>query len=190
MNSRTLSSKKMLALVWIGATFVAHPAVAADNAVQAGVLVNPAGSIALVGYERMVTPGVALGVRAGSISYDYWDGSYHEWGSGSGVDVTAFHYFGGRNFEGAFIGVAVGKWSVDWDWYDSTAARRSGWGTTSLTNFGAHFGYNIVLGNGPVYLQPSIAIGSYSGSSKDNTGTKEGGGGAYGGAGLAIGARF
>lgn len=156
---------------------------AADNAIHAGVLVNPIGSGLNIGYERMILPGVSIGGRFNTIGYDYWDGDYNEWGKGSGIELTVNYHLNNKGFDGPFIGAAIGQANVDWNWYDYYSTPRSGYGKSKLTSFLGTFGWDINVGN--FVIRPSLILGSYSGTSNDNTGTKKSKIGAIAGAGIA-----
>lgn len=154
-----------------------------SNAVSLGYMANPIGSQSAIAYERMVAPGLSVGARFSNLSYDYWDGGYNEWGSGSWTELTLSHHFQGDGFSGPYLGVAFGQASVNWDWYEYPGL--SGYGTSKLTSFVASFGWDVVTGSENFIIRPAITLGSYSGAGKDNTGTKTGAFGAIVAAGVA-----
>lgn len=158
---------------------------AADNAIAAGVLVNPIGSIKSISYERMVMPNISVGGRLSNINYDTWDGSYNEWGSGTGIELMASYHFNRKGYNGPYISLALGQANLDWSWYDSSAVIKSGDGSSKLTSYTATFGWDFVMNSGKFVIRPSLMLGSFSGDAKDNTGTKNSEIGAVAGAGVA-----
>lgn len=184
---KTNSVKYSLLVCAFFGSFLSQVALAGDkdNAVLVGGLINPIGSVASVAYERMVVSGLSVGGRLSTISYNYWDGSYNEWGSGNGVEVNANYHFHGDSFSGPFIGVAIGQVNMKWNWYNSSSVIKSGYGTSNLISTLATFGWDFAIGSGNFVIRPSVVLGSYSGAGKDNTGTKTSGVGAFGGAGVS-----
>ena len=164
---------------------------ASRNAISLGGGVHPLGSVApVVTYEFLLNNRVSIGARYVSLEYTYDDGTYHETGDGGGPEIIAHIYFQNQGFKGPYVAAALGNFSVDWEWRDPTASGpRSGSGKTSGLEVSAAFGWKIPLGSN-FYLDPSITVGNWFGTAKDNTGTKESQLGLYGAALIRFGVTF
>lgn len=169
------------------ASSVATSAVAQNaNAIGASFIANPIATGFAIEYERLLGKSVTLGVRYAAFNYEYKDEPYIEEGDVKGFDVTGRYYFSNEGIKGLYIGAALGSYKSDWEWREN-AGRGSG--STSSIHYGAMFGYKHLFTSN-FYLDAFLAAGTWAGSGKDSTGTKESELGAYVAGGLGLGFQF
>ena len=162
------------------------------NAISVGAGINPLGTIApVVQYEYLLNDMVSIGGKFLRLEYTYDDGSYHETGDGSGGEILVHVYFQNQGYKGPYLAAGIGQFNVDWEWRDPSAAPafRAGNGKTSGAEVSATFGWKIPLSKN-FFLDPSITLGNFFGSAKDNTGSKESQLGFYGAAMFKFGFNF
>lgn len=156
------------------------------NSIGASVIVNPIATGFAVEYERLLGKSVTVGLRYASFSYDYKDEPYREEGDVKGFDVTGRYYFSGDGIKGLYVGAALGRYKSDWDWTEN-AARGSG--STNSWHYGGMVGYKFLFTRN-FFADVFAAVGTWAGSGKDNSGTKESELGAYVAAGAGLGLTF
>jgi hypothetical protein len=156
------------------------------NSISAGAILNPIASGFTVEYERLLGKSVTIGVRYAAFNYEYTDDAYVEEGNNKGFDVTGRYYFAGEGIKGLYIGAALGSYKSDWDWREGNAR---GSGSTKSIHYGAMVGYKHHFTNN-FFIDGYLGLGTWAGSGKDNTGTKESEVGAYGALGASLGFQF
>ena len=159
------------------------------NSVSVSAIVNPIATGLAVEYERLLGKSASLGLRYASFSYDYKDEPYREEGDVKGFDVTGRYYFSGEGMKGLYLGAAVGRYKSDWDWTDPSSTRKSGSGSTDSWHYGALVGYKFLFTRN-FFADVFATAGTWAGSGKDNTGTKESELGAYVAVGAGLGMQF
>ena len=156
------------------------------NSIGASVIVNPIATGFAVEYERLLGKSVSVGLRYASFSYDYKDDPYREEGDVKGFDVTGRYYISNEGLKGFYVGAAIGRYKSDWDWTEN-AARGSG--STNSWHYGGMVGYKYQFAKN-FHADVFFAAGTWAGSGKDNTGTKESELGAYAAVGGGVGFQF
>ena len=128
-------------------------------------------------------------MRYASFGYDYKDDPYREEGDVKGFDVTGRYYFSGDGIKGLYAGAAVGRYKSDWDWTDPSSTPKAGSGSTNSWHYGGMVGYKYLFTRN-FFVDGFVAAGTWAGSGKDNTGTKESELGAYVAVGAGLGVQF
>jgi hypothetical protein len=165
--------------------------VMAQNANSIGVsgIVNPIAAGFAVEYERLLGRSASVGLRYASFSYDYKDDPYREKGDVKGFDVTGRYYFSGEGMKKLYLGAAIGRYKSDWDWTEPGSIPASGSGSTNSWHYGGMVGYKHHFTSN-FFIDGFAAVGTWAGSGKDSTGTKESELGAYVAVGAGLGFQF
>lgn len=156
------------------------------NSISASAIANPIAKGFAVEYERLLGRSATVGLRYAAFSYDYKDDPYREEGDVKGFDVTGRYYFSGEGIKGLYVGAALGRYKSDWDWRENTS---SGSGSTNSLHYGAMVGYKHHFTSN-FFVDGFAMLGTWAGSGKDNTGTKESELGAYVAIGAGLGFQF
>jgi hypothetical protein len=78
---------------------------------------NLSASSSFLEYERLLSPKMAVLVRAGMADYTYDEESYTENGKPKGIDIGARIYpLADKRAKGFFVGGSLGYWTTDWTW--------------------------------------------------------------------------
>ena len=169
---------------------LASSAVAQDaNTVRASAIWNPVATGYAIEYERLLGKSVSIGLRYASFNYEWKDEPYVEEGDTKGFDLTGRYYFSGEGFKGLYIGAAIGSYKSDWTWREPGSTPAAGSGSTSSIHYGGTVGYKYFFSRN-FYVDGFAIFGTWAGSGKDNTGTKESELGAYVGVGAGLGVTF
>ena len=156
------------------------------NSVGVSVIINPIATGFAVDYERLLGKSMTIGARYASFSYDYKDDPYREEGDVKGFDITGRYYFSNEGIKGLYIGAAIGSYKSDWEWRENNLR---GTGSTSSIHYGGMVGYKHHFTRN-FFVDAFATVGTWSGSGKDNTGTKESELGAYVAVGAGLGMQF
>jgi hypothetical protein len=153
------------------------------------------GTMGSIAYERMFNNAFAVGGRISHYSYDCtpcgsWSSTYHEKGSGNLAEVTLTYHFFREGFNGPFIGPSFGSVSGDWSWTDPATFPSAGSGSTSAVSYSVVFGWDFALASDNIVIRPAIFVGSWGGSSTDNTGLHSSSLGTIAAAGISAGFAF
>ena len=179
-------SARQLLLGAAGLALVSSAVAQDANTVRASAILNPVATGYAIEYERLLGKGVSVGLRYASFSYEWKDEPYVEKGDTKGFDITGRYYFSGEGFKGLYLGAAVGRYKSDWDWTENNLR---GSGSTDSWHYGATVGYKYFFARN-FYVDGFAIAGTWAGSGKDNTGTKESELGAYVGVGAGLGVTF
>lgn len=118
-------------------------------------------SVAMLEYERLVSPKISVFGRGSSLSYKYDDDNYVEDGDGTGIGV-GMRFYPQNGLKGFYVGVVVQTFDSDWTWTEKSPAG-SGKGTTKSIQWGGEVGYRFNLGSERVSLTPAFNLGSWLG---------------------------
>lgn len=187
---RTLYTPTLCALL-LAVIHAPAAAQSARTAISIGAGAHPLGSAGpIVQADYLLTERVSVGVRyTGGLEYSYEDGSYTENGSGSGVELVASYCFHGAGHQGPYVTAGLGRFTVDWDWYDASARPNYGFGRTRGAEVSATFGWKFPLGP-RLYLDPAVTAGHFFGTAKDSTGSRTSELGTYAALSIKLGWRF
>ena len=177
---------KQLLLGAAGAMLASSAFAQNANSVSASFIANPIATGFAVDYERLLGRNITVGARYASFSYDYKDDPYREEGDVKGFDVTGRYYIANEGIKGFYVGAALGRYKSDWDWTEN-ASRGSG--STNSWHYGGMVGYKHLFTRS-FFIDGFAAVGTWAGSGKDNTGTKESELGAYVAIGAGVGFQF
>lgn len=118
-------------------------------------------SVAMLEYERLVSPRISVFGRGSSLKYKFDDDNYVEDGDGTGFGV-GMRFYPQRGLKGFYIGAVVSAFDSDWTWTEKSPVG-SGKGTTKSIQWGGELGYRINLGSERVSLTPGLNFGSWLG---------------------------
>jgi hypothetical protein len=188
MQSTRIAAALAAALCLAGGPAAAQTA---RSAIGLGAGAHPLGSAApVLQFEVLLNDRVSVGARAVGLEYTYEDESYTETGSGRGAEALVAYHFQGQGHAGPYIAGGLGYFSVEWDWADPRASGvRSGFGRTRGGAVSATLGWKFPFGRS-FYVDPSITLGHFFGTAKDNSGTRESELSSYGALVVKLGMRF
>lgn len=184
-----MSIARQLLLGAAGAMLASSALAQNANSIAAGAVVNPIATGFTVEYERLLGKSVTLGVRYAALNYEYKDEPYIEEGDIKGFDVTGRYYFFNQGIKGLYIGAAIGTYKSDWEWREPGSVPAAGTGSTDSIHYGGMFGYKHHFTSN-FFIDGYLAVGTWAGSGKDSTGTKESEVGAYAAIGANLGFQF
>lgn len=145
--------------------YTASSIAASGTQTQASFLLVPTGgALYSVGMEMPMgdaKSNKSLYFQVGGFDYEYTDGDYYEWGSGSLLSAGIKFYSSAEN-TGMYLGLSLGSisFSGGFDGYSSQGSF-SGSGVVPLVTIGNK------IDQGSWYLEPNILVGSMSGLSDD-----------------------
>jgi hypothetical protein len=165
-----------------------------ENAVMAGIILNPIGSIVMGEFERRLNDKITIAARVGQIDYDVdYDedgGTTNETGDGPGIECV-FRLYPGQALKGFYFGGAVGFWNTDWEWKwkGSGSSTQTGSGSSTALDINFTLGGKIYVAPDKVFIDPSFTIGNFFADSNGKTGEVDEVG-IYAGIGIAVGFAF
>ena len=148
-------------------------------------ILNPIGYVAGAGVEIGLGPNGGIEVMGSSLSYDYYETGYEEWGTGTVLGVRARYYAqdtgnASRLWLGG--GLSFAQVAYEWEERDGGVLTDSDEGTTSGVLVTGGVGYKVLLGDERFTLDPQLYLGYLTGADTDAN--------LIGGLGLSAGVRF
>jgi len=123
------------------------------------------GVIAFTELEKRLTRRFALFARLGRIEYkpNGNTGDYGEGGRGNGIELGGRVYLALKENVNFYLGFGAGGWRLNWYWKDEegTPFETTGRRRSRVDSVQIHAGWKFRLGQGTMYFNPSIQIGSF-----------------------------
>jgi len=166
MNGFHLPHLSRARVVLIGGLIASAGAMAQNNSLNLAIATAPPigdlrkGTVTMLEYEHMVSPGWTIFARGSSLSYKWDEGDYVEEGDGKAIGA-GFRYYFNRRLEGMYVGGALSRFDTDWTYNEYSYA---GKGNSKTIQWGAEAGYRFRLGNN-FSLTPALNIGQWAGGS-------------------------
>jgi hypothetical protein len=119
-------------------------------------------NVAIVEYEHMLGPKIAVLGRGSGVDYKFDDGRYREVGRPRGVDLGARFYPAG-GLKGFFLGGTLGYWMANWTFTQNKGMSDEfqGKGKTDSIRANVDIGARFPIGSSSVSIMPALNIGKF-----------------------------